>query len=55
MIPLYVKIVLLSTLIIIKVNCSYFWYTINGSKTAINTEVSIGLTEIEQRIVIGIE
>ena len=55
MIPPYVKIILLSTLIVIKVNCPYFWYIKKDVKIPINTEVRVELTGIEQRIVIGIE
>ena len=55
MIPLYVKIVLLSTFIIIKVNCSYFWYMEKDIKIPINTEISLELPKIEQRIVMGVE
>lgn len=55
MIPPYVKILLLTSLLIIKVNTTTFWYVDNGNKVPINGEVSIPLTNEHQIVVIGIE
>lgn len=55
MIPPYVKILLLTSLLVIKVNTATFWYVNNGSKTPINGEVKIQLVDNDYQLVIGIE